>query len=219
MIFLFLFLSHALAADPRCDTDVWALKGAVYPYVQRYDKMLAGLARSKDPIAEVNRFLAAHGLPLTASVIDDPPKAFPDRLEADGISGVDAAVFLKKIDLPVQSGLTLDEVVEIDAAGKRLRTWNAEYNGNGPAAVVGDELIYRKTLTSICGGGVSYLIEIAVKPNGAYRALKPRASYPKSADAPSCDVKKVFPDSDYAACKDFPDGKKSHRLVFEMPMT
>jgi hypothetical protein len=225
-ILVFAFLAPAWAEDEpeACENDSWEVHGKLEGEVARFDKMVQGLAKSRDPIRDINDHLKKYGLPQELGAGDGFGEDHRDRLvsKAEGPGGNIVALFLKKMTVAAASSLHFDQIHEVESAEKPkvLKTWNIPFEA-APEAVDGDEIIFSDTVSAICKDDQK-AVNVAVKPGGDYRILdaKKLPGFTMIPDS-KCKAKTVIKGSDYAVCGESVDSKTKKKRIFvwQMPMT
>lgn len=222
LLFLLLDADFASAKDVCADSN-WTFVGDLTQTIRAYDSLFAGNLDHQSKIARFNSFLKTKGLLQTLSPVNEI-KGFPNRLERDGIGGLDVGVFLKRLKVPDKAGLVLDKIYEVADvnATKALRFWQLPYGSNGPSALDGNDLIYEDVFTSVCSK-LTFKSAVKVATTGDYELVTiglPES--PKSIPPERCKAaKNLFRDSSYSTCGEVIDlkTKKKRILVWEYPMT
>ena len=222
-VFILGFILVSSTAWAKCDDVTWELKGEVETEITRYNQFLVTLEKAKNPTQEFNTFLNAHGLPIQVSA--DKISGFPNHLEYrdDELGGPVIVVFLKKLKVPANSGLSFDTVYEYENADstKKLRQWNIPFN-DSVSAIDGNNIVVQTQLPGACGGK-SKTVSLSIQPDGTYKVIEFKK--PDGAAGASIDkcrgLKIAFKESNYATCRELadPKTKKKRLLIWQIPMT
>ena len=133
-------------------------------------------------------------------------------------------LFLRKLDVPKNSHLTLDVVYEVSSfkSHRVLRQWNLPYESAQTQGIDQDRLLYEYSLSPICEGS-AFKVVMSVTPDHRFEAVDVDISkFEKPKLVSSCAAaKSIFKKSSYSVCGEFYDvkTKKKRILVWQQPMT
>jgi hypothetical protein len=210
-------------SSPAFACEGFTAKGDFEKQSAPYNKMVQGLASSANWQKTLQGYLEKSGLPVAYGA-PSKIKRYRDYALVDDPGGTRAIMFTKRIMVDPTSGLNLDEVYEVSSpeAKKAVRSWKVPYNGNGVAAIEGEELRYPAAAGPLCTEKPVSPLEytLAIKPSGYIRVMPKAEGEGKAVeDCPA--AKALFTNSAFAKCEEFTDlkTKKKRILVFNSPMT
>jgi hypothetical protein len=218
MRLLLLLLPLLSFADKNCPDRPFVLQGGAVKQVREFDRFILKPHR---PEAFATR-LAKEGLPFSLDVKRGGVNV-SDWISAEGISGDQAYLFLKKLSVGEKSGLRFDQAFLLErVTDKRAKHhWNVPFNTFYPVALEGDELIFSHQLHPFCQDGDSREVMLAVKPDGSLRVRSEKLKPEGYRSVKPCPAKRFFPKSDYASCSELTDRRTKRKmvLVWEQPMS